>query len=333
MEGGIFENMWDPYSIAYGYPRRARNHRPRAPAHDHYGPSMEPEDWSPYQAEEPVQKGNSGKAKSPKGKPVHPGKSVQGKSVHEKSVKGKSVKEISVTDGGTQAAPPPAPPVPVTSQEVLKVPRLKSEDAAATKIHAVYRGYAVRRTQPLKQLREIKKVREELESFKRKLEDPEQKQKICSDKERLRWTENIMLLLLRLDGLQGMHPDVRLIRKDLTKEIIRFQKTIDSLPFESNTESNGKRDVVKGKNTDVAKEMADAVAPEVLKEMDTQASTPEELRGSVDQDSKATENSTSEKHEAQVHSDTDSIVTQVINSIVTHCYELGNMKVEHPFDL
>lgn len=74
------------------------------------------------------------------------------------------VNTVPVTNyGGAQAVAVTLEEVAQDAVPAVKLPtvaRFQSGDAAATKIQAVYRGYAVRKTQPLKQLREIKKVKE-----------------------------------------------------------------------------------------------------------------------------------------------------------------------------
>lgn len=297
MGGGFFDNVWDPFNVAYAYPRtqpRSRYYRPRAPVSDSYGSSRVPEvSLSPSKVEEPLTK--------------------------------KTVRTIPVTDGGV----PTAGPQQVSQAHVMPVvakldsedgadvkpviAKLRSEDAAATKIQAVYRGYLVRKTQPLKQLRVIKKVKEELESFKRKLQGTEQNRKLRSDsQERLRWTEGIMALLLRLDTLQGVHPEVRLIRKAVTRELIQFQETIDSMCSLSGG-SNGKDDAISEENIDTSD-----VAMEEAKVLDVDTDVPT-VEG-VEEDSdgqgvKATEDSTSDKHVPQVHSD---IHDQVVDAHATN---------------
>ncbi|XP_024393242.1 uncharacterized protein [Physcomitrium patens] len=234
MRGGFFDNMWDPYSGAYRYPRvqpRPRYNRPRAPVYNQYGPSMAPEyNFAPV-VEEPMSR--------------------------------KAARTIPVSDGNvpvavSQKAPQAEVKRTAAPQARRVVSRFKSEDTAAKKIQAAYRGYSVRKTQPLKHLREIKKVREELESLKRKSKEEEQRKKLCSDpQERLRWTEGIMLMLLRLDSLQGVHPEVRFIRKGLTKELLGFQEIIDSMTVSG--EAEGKQDdgiSEKPDTSDTVKEMA-----------------------------------------------------------------------------
>lgn len=203
MGGGFFDNMWDPYSAAYAYPRtqpRAQYFHPRAPVYaGQRGASpVQPESPVPSRVEDPSTR--------------------------------KTVRNIPVTDGDVPVVVTSRPAASSRVEVMPPVRRFESEDAAATKIQAVYRGYSVRRTEPLKHLKVVMKVKEEFESFKRRLADKEQRVKVCGDaQEKLRWTEGIMALLLRLDQLQGVHPEVRAIRKALAKELVMFQEKLDSM--------------------------------------------------------------------------------------------------------
>ena len=80
----------------------------------------------------------------------------------------------------------------------LQRPTMDTE-TAAKKVQSAYKGYMVRRCQPLKHLREIARVKSKLEEYRA----------LASNKEtymdpalRLRLTEGIMSLLLQLDGIQ-----------------------------------------------------------------------------------------------------------------------------------
>lgn len=121
---------------------------------------------------------------------------------------------------------------------MLKAPP-PSEVEAATTIQAHWRGFMVRRTRPLEKLQIIYEVRQGLKDHMRVLAEPAQYESLCSDpKQRLRWSECAMALLLRLDSVQGAHADVRDIRKLVTKEVIAFQEIIDST---SKDASSGKQ--------------------------------------------------------------------------------------------
>ena len=296
MGGGIFDNVWDPYSGAYAYPRtqsRAQYSRPRASVYDPRGSSRVAESSFPSKVKEPVSK--------------------------------KTVRTIPVTDGSAPvqqvSQAEVAPVVPTSNSEEVAdvkpvVVKLKSKDAATTKIQAVYRGYLVRKTQPLEHLRVIKKVIEELESFKRKLQETEQAKKLRSDsQERLRWTEGIMALLLWLDTLQGVHPQVRLVRKAVTKELIQFQETIDSMSTVSGR-LNGSDDAMIRGNIDASSDVAKEGVMAIDDGSDVPAAEIVEDNSNV-QAVKGSKNSTSNKNVSQVRLDI------IVDSHGAYCNEEG----------
>ncbi|CAK9205641.1 unnamed protein product [Sphagnum troendelagicum] len=102
-------------------------------------------------------------------------------------------------------------------------------DMKITSIQALYRGYAVRKCEPVKHLRIIARVREEMRTMVEKAVEVEQYDRLCCDQvEQLRWSEALMALLLRLDSIQDVHPVVREIRKSVVHEVTHFQTLIDS---------------------------------------------------------------------------------------------------------
>ncbi|CAK9865131.1 unnamed protein product [Sphagnum jensenii] len=102
-------------------------------------------------------------------------------------------------------------------------------DMLITSIQALYRGYAVRKCEPVKHLRIIARVREEMRTMVEKAVEVEQYDRLCCDQvEQLRWSEALMALLLRLDSIQDVHPVVREIRKSVVHEVTHFQTLIDS---------------------------------------------------------------------------------------------------------
>ena len=102
-------------------------------------------------------------------------------------------KEPKKISGNSKAASREESPV-----KKLQRPTMDTE-TAAKKVQTAYKGYMVRRCQPLKHLREIARVKSKLEEYRA----------LASNKEaymdpalRLRLTEGIMSLLLQLDGIQ-----------------------------------------------------------------------------------------------------------------------------------
>jgi hypothetical protein len=213
MGGGFFDNAY-PYNV-FGAQPRGGFYRPRASEYDQF--------WYPSRMRQPASPNESR------------GERERARNVEESPVR-RHVRTIVVEDGGekeaeSRKAPPQAPQSQKTSQG-RKGPavRFENSDAAASKIQSVYRGYSVRRSEPLKHLRVICKVKAEFEELMRKSYRPEETEKLREDPQvRLRWTEGVMSLILRLDSLQGVHPVVRDIRKSVAKELICFQERIESM--------------------------------------------------------------------------------------------------------
>lgn len=108
-----------------------------------------------------------------------------------------------------------------------------SEVEAAFIIQSAYRGYEVRRWEPLKKLQQIVNIREEVVSLSNRIKALES----CSDtgendKLRTMLGETIMNLLLKLDTIQGLHPSIRDIRKSVVRELVSLQEKLDHLSLE-----------------------------------------------------------------------------------------------------
>lgn len=117
-----------------------------------------------------------------------------------------------------------------------------SDEAAALLIQSAYRGFEVRRWEPLKKLKQIAKVQEQLVVVKDKiyaLESSSDLQK--DDQQRLVIGEMIMSLLLKLDAIQGLHPTIRDIRKSLARELVALQEKLDSLIMKKCEETSGSK--------------------------------------------------------------------------------------------
>ncbi|GLJ47447.1 hypothetical protein SUGI_1001360 [Cryptomeria japonica] len=110
-----------------------------------------------------------------------------------------------------------------------KVPAM-DENAAAVKIQAAFRGFCVRKPRPLNKLRVIMKTKAEVAEIRRRVNDEHVVELIRRDeKERLKITEGIMSLLLRLDEIQGVIPFVRESRKAVIRELVNLQETVDNI--------------------------------------------------------------------------------------------------------
>eukprot|EP01018_Ginkgo_biloba_P012643 Gb_14940 [translate_table: standard] len=104
------------------------------------------------------------------------------------------------------------------------------ENVAAVKIQALFRGFSVRKSAPLKNLRVITQVRAKMKEIWQRIGDSQVVQLLRqNEKERLRITEEIMSLLLKLDAIQGVHSIVRESRKAVTRELVNLQEIVDAL--------------------------------------------------------------------------------------------------------
>lgn len=108
--------------------------------------------------------------------------------------------------------------------------KVLSEQEAATIIQSAYRGYDVRRWEPLKKLRQIANIHEEAAEVKKRIEDLES----CTgsslgEKEKATVAETIMKLLLKLDTIQGLPSSFRDVRRSVAKELIILQEKLDRI--------------------------------------------------------------------------------------------------------
>ncbi|KAJ4956329.1 hypothetical protein NE237_013112 [Protea cynaroides] len=112
--------------------------------------------------------------------------------------------------------------------------RRKKKDMSATEaavlIQAAYRGYEVRKREPLKKLRQLAKVREQVEVVRERIRALESSPESWMDeKQRVTIGETIMGLLLQLDVIQGLHSSLRDIRKSVARELVSLQERLDSM--------------------------------------------------------------------------------------------------------
>lgn len=109
-----------------------------------------------------------------------------------------------------------------------------SKDEATLHIQAVYRGWKVRKLQPLRKLHEIAKIRHRTEELKQQIMSPEFGEELRrDDKTKVKISETLMGLLLQLDTIQGLHPVVRDVRKSLARELVQLQERLDILVEEA----------------------------------------------------------------------------------------------------
>ncbi|KDP28540.1 hypothetical protein JCGZ_14311 [Jatropha curcas] len=118
------------------------------------------------------------------------------------------------------------------SRSCVRDPRAEekklSAEEAALRIQSAYRGFEVRKWEPLKKLRQIAKVKEEVVEVRNKICGLESLADLQRDeKQRAVIGEMIMNLLLRLDTIQGLHPSLRDVRKSLARELVMLQEKLD----------------------------------------------------------------------------------------------------------
>ncbi|KAL7125747.1 hypothetical protein ABFS83_14G137300 [Erythranthe nasuta] len=106
-----------------------------------------------------------------------------------------------------------------------------SEEEAAVVIQSAYRGFDTRKWEPVKKLKEIAKVKEEIANVKHLIQEMEESAFDVegSGKQRHIVAEILMSLLLKLDAIQGLHPSAREIRKSLVRELVTLQERLDSV--------------------------------------------------------------------------------------------------------
>ncbi|ONK81205.1 uncharacterized protein A4U43_C01F26440 [Asparagus officinalis] len=104
-----------------------------------------------------------------------------------------------------------------------------SQTDAAVIIQSAYRGFEVRKWQPLEKLRKIRKICEEADSIRTQVQTTGVSPEELGAKQKTFFGETLMNLLLQLDTIQGLHPSVRDIRKSVARELVLLQEKLDSL--------------------------------------------------------------------------------------------------------
>ncbi|KAL3681730.1 hypothetical protein R1sor_024686 [Riccia sorocarpa] len=127
-----------------------------------------------------------------------------------------------------------APPVVTTPPPVRQKVVSLSREEAAVSIQSTFRGHLSRRSRPLYHLRTISVVNNRLRELNQELANPVCVARLRSDAmERLKWSEEITALLLKLDSVQGVVQAIRDIRKSVTREVIKLQEDVDSIIHEA----------------------------------------------------------------------------------------------------
>ncbi|KAL2478720.1 BAG family molecular chaperone regulator 6 [Forsythia ovata] len=119
----------------------------------------------------------------------------------------------------------------VIANEVEEPKRKKLTDMeAAIIIQSAYRGFAICRREPLKKLKQIAKVREQIAVIKLLIQEMESSSDIRRDNKEIHMIgETIMNLLLKVDTVQGLPPCIRDIRKSVARELVSLQEKLDLL--------------------------------------------------------------------------------------------------------
>lgn len=119
---------------------------------------------------------------------------------------------------------------PCEENEEKPAKKTFTEEEAARLIQSRFRGYDVRRWEPIKKLKEIASVREQMGDVKKRVQVLElSADQHAEGKEVVVLGEMVMSLLLKLDSVQGLHPSIRDFRKSLARELSDMQENIDSL--------------------------------------------------------------------------------------------------------
>nr|CAB3449526.1 unnamed protein product [Digitaria exilis] len=139
-----------------------------------------------------------------------------------------------------------------------------SEPDAAVRIQSAYRGYDVRRWQPLDKLREIRNVYEQMQGVKKQLRCIEDTCKKPTEKEQVAIGETIMNFLLKLDTIQGLHPSVREARKSVARELVSLQEKLDTLCKQPSGEFDCKNS---NEKSEIAENSSQIAAPIITTEI------------------------------------------------------------------
>ncbi|XP_043695441.1 BAG family molecular chaperone regulator 8, chloroplastic [Telopea speciosissima] len=112
-----------------------------------------------------------------------------------------------------QIPPSPSPPPP---------PSISLRDIAARIIQTHFRAFLVRRSQTLRQIKDLAFIKASLNSLKSSISDGSQiKPEVLSQK--------AMDLLLKLDSIQGGDPMIRDGKKSVSRDLVRFLEFVDGL--------------------------------------------------------------------------------------------------------
>ncbi|KAL6311547.1 hypothetical protein AAG906_005123 [Vitis piasezkii] len=218
-----------------------------------------------------------------------------------------------------------------------------SDSEAAVIIQSAYRGFEVRKWEPLKKLKQLAKVREEADEIRNRIQALESLSDLQRDnRQRVIIGETIMSLLLKLDAIQGLHPNLRNFRKSLARELVSLQEKLDSLMNqkpevsvvdESTAKSveNLTNDVCMagGKDEEKDKEATESLQDNSSEDNSDKTSnftepsqSPPEADASVESQGEDTSEPMSFEEELQVKSENDTIGVQE-KSVEPHAADMG----------
>lgn len=119
------------------------------------------------------------------------------------------------------------------------------ETSAAIKIQSAFRGFSIRKCAPLKNLKIILDVKAKAEDIRRRIADRQVVESIRqNEKERLKITEEIMSLILKLDAIQEVHSFVREARRAVVRELVSLERDVDAIIAGKSTEGTGMENAV-----------------------------------------------------------------------------------------
>ncbi|KAJ9681302.1 hypothetical protein PVL29_020263 [Vitis rotundifolia] len=218
-----------------------------------------------------------------------------------------------------------------------------SDSEAAVIIQSAYRGFEVRKWEPLKKLKQLAKVREEADEIRNRIQALESLSDLQRDnRQRVIIGETIMSLLLKLDAIQGLHPNLRNFRKSLARELVSLQEKLDSLmnqkPEVSVVEESTAKSVENltndvcmagGKDEEKDKEATESLQDNSSEDNSDKTSnftepsqSPLEADASVESQDEDTSEPMSFEEELQVKSENDTIGVQE-KSVEPHAADMG----------
>ncbi|KAK4398869.1 BAG family molecular chaperone regulator 5, mitochondrial [Sesamum angolense] len=131
-----------------------------------------------------------------------------------------------ITEIPIQTAPdeqPPSKPVPITVHLPSR-PQF-GESVAAVKIQSVYRAHVVRTL-----VRKISAVNSEANYWQKLIQRQETVDAVrTSERDRIKINEALMGLLFRLDSVPGVDPNVRELRRHVSRKIVGLQEILDAV--------------------------------------------------------------------------------------------------------